>query len=147
MSVCTKSPETSKHNVTCKSSNLIYCITCKTCKKQYVGQTSNTITKRFYSHFHNIKHSKATDGVSLHFSRPDHRGQSDIKIHVLDFIKLPPKTDRAKALRLEIERMWIHRLRCPEPRGLNILTKNCQPLSSPALQQRGPIPFLVLLKP
>ena len=30
-----------KHNVTCKSNNLVYCITCQRCKKQYVGQTKN----------------------------------------------------------------------------------------------------------
>ncbi len=33
-----------KGNVTCKSNNLVYCITCKMCKKQYVGQTGGTLT-------------------------------------------------------------------------------------------------------
>ena len=28
-----------KYNVTCKSNNIIYCITCKKCRIQYVGQT------------------------------------------------------------------------------------------------------------
>ena len=31
--------------ITCKSSNLVYCITCKTCKKQYVGQTKTRLSK------------------------------------------------------------------------------------------------------
>ena len=44
-----------KHNITCKSSNQIYCITCKTCTKQYVGQTKNSIAQTFNSHFFNIK--------------------------------------------------------------------------------------------
>ena len=111
---------TSKYNVTCQSSNLIYCITCRTCLKQYVGQTSNTLTQRFYSHFHNIKHKTLKDGVSVHFTRPDHKGFKDFQLHVLDFIRLPPKSDRGLALRLKIEKGWIHRLRCPAPRGLNL---------------------------
>ena len=38
-----------KKNVSCKSSNLIYCITYRTCKEQYVGQTKNTLMQRFQS--------------------------------------------------------------------------------------------------
>ena len=34
-----------KKDVTCKSNNLIYCITCKVCRKQYVGQTGDTLHK------------------------------------------------------------------------------------------------------
>jgi hypothetical protein len=54
---CTVSGETfsTKFNVTCRSSNLIYCITCKTCSKQYVGQTKRKVSKRFQGHFYNIK--------------------------------------------------------------------------------------------
>jgi len=32
-----------KKNITCRSSNLVYCITCKTCDKPYVGQNNRTI--------------------------------------------------------------------------------------------------------
>ena len=38
-------------NVNCCSNNLVYCITCKKCGKQYVGQTKNTQRQRFVSHF------------------------------------------------------------------------------------------------
>ena len=44
-----------KLNITCKSSNLIYLITSQTCRKQYVGQTKNSNTQRFYSHFFTIR--------------------------------------------------------------------------------------------
>ena len=110
----------SRYNVSCKSSNLIYCITCKCCSKQYVGQTKNTLAKRFYSHFHNVRHNKTTDGVGLHFSRADHKGTSDFQLHILEFIRLPPQSERARALRLLREKSWIHKMRCPAPRGLNI---------------------------
>ena len=54
--------------ITCKSSNLVYCITCKIFKKQYVGQTQNSITQRFSSHFVNMRHKKQTDAVGLPFA-------------------------------------------------------------------------------
>ena len=119
---CTATGETfpSKYNITCKSSNLIYCITCKTCQKQYVGQTKNTIVQRFQGHFFNIRHQKQTDAVGLHFSQPDHHGLKDLSIQILEFIKLPPQSEKALYLRLTIEKSWIHKLRCPAPRGLNI---------------------------
>ena len=109
-----------KYNISCKSSNVIYCITCKTCNKQYVGQTKNTIAKRFSGHFFNVRHSKKTDAVGLHFSRADHHGTSDFSINILEFIPLPPSTERSLTLRLKLEKNWIHKLRCPAPRGINI---------------------------
>ena len=88
-----------RHNMSCKSSNLTYCITCQTCFKQYVGQTRNSIAKRFYSHFFNVRHQKQTYAVGLHFSRTDHKGIKDIKINVVEFIKLPPHTDIGLVIR------------------------------------------------
>ena len=41
-------------NITCRSSNLVYLITCKTCGIPYVGQTKNTILERFQGHCGNI---------------------------------------------------------------------------------------------
>lgn len=41
-------------NVTCKSSNLIYCLSCKRCGEQYVGQTQQTFMKRVYAHIYSI---------------------------------------------------------------------------------------------
>ncbi len=39
-----------KKDVTCKSNNLIYCITCTRCGKQYVGQTGDIHHKHFGAH-------------------------------------------------------------------------------------------------
>jgi hypothetical protein len=41
-------------NISCRSSNLIYCITCRKCKKQYVGQTSLKIKSRFVHHYYTV---------------------------------------------------------------------------------------------
>jgi hypothetical protein len=101
-----------------------------------VGQTKRKILKRFQGHFYNIKSAQEffqsgpssgkikgrapKDAVGIHFSRKDHNGTNDLKIQVLEFIRLPPKSERGLTLRLKIEKAWIHKLRCTAPHRLNI---------------------------
>ncbi len=49
-SMYTKREYAAKKAVTCKSSNLIYCITCKVYQKQYVGQTYKRLMDQFGGH-------------------------------------------------------------------------------------------------
>ena len=63
-----KKTHTVMRNVNCHSNNLIYCITCKTCHKQYVGQTKNSLRQRFVSHFYLIGHKKLDHEVPRHFN-------------------------------------------------------------------------------
>ena len=123
-----------KQNITCRSSNLVYCISCKTCGKQYVGQTKRTILERFQGHFNKINTCQTgrredpilfrqteKDATGTHFSAPDHNGTKDLSISVLAFITSTPQSLHALDHRLKVEKEWIHRLRCPAPTGLNIL--------------------------
>ena len=111
---------TAKHNITCNSNNLIYCISCKVCQKQYVGQTKNEIKERFKTHFYSIDHpSKVDTTIGRHFSSHLHNGISNVTIHVLDFIQAPNQTPSAQRLRDHQERFWIHRLSTIAPLGLN----------------------------
>ena len=126
----------SKKHISCRSNNLIYCITCKQCSLQYVGQTSNHIGERFKMHFQNIKSATESkqpntskkskpkgskeEPIGRHFSSEHHHGTADIIIHVLDFICAPPKSPPALSLRDHLERKWIHRLQTISPRGLNL---------------------------
>ncbi len=57
-----------KRNVTCKSGNLIYCITCTKCSKQCVGQTGDTLHKRFGAHAGSIGRQNLREDVSSHFN-------------------------------------------------------------------------------
>ncbi len=109
----------SKKNVTCRSSNLIYCITCLVCNKQYVGQTGDSIRKRFGAHFGSINRKNLKEDVGRHFNLQKHHGVKDLQITVLDFIHAHPKSDYALTLRLQIEFNWIQRLRTMLPLGLN----------------------------
>ena len=107
-------------NFTCRSSNLIYLISCRTCGKQYVGQTKRRLMDRFQGHFAKIQRKVELDAVGSHFSQPDHNGTKDLKIQVCDFVFSHPQSARSLEFRLKTEKMWIHRLRCPAPTGLNI---------------------------
>ena len=117
-----------KKNVTCRSSNLIYCITCKSCRKQYVGQTGDSIQKRFFGHKGSINRKTLTEDIGRHFNLPGHQGLRDMEISVLDFIFAPAKTSHGLTLRLQIEFNWIQRLRSMLPLGIN--TKDRTPLET-----------------
>ena len=44
-----------KQKITCKTSNVIYCITCKKCKAQYIGETNQEIHERQAGHFSDVQ--------------------------------------------------------------------------------------------
>ena len=123
-----------KTNVTCKSNNLIYCISCTECNKQYVGQTKRRLMDRFQGHFWCIQ-SKTTDNndVAKHFNQPGHDGIQNVKIHILDFIHIHPSTNAKESayIRDHIEMNWIHRLHTQQPLGMN--TMDAPPRHNPRL--------------
>ena len=55
-----------------------------------------------------------------HFSQTDHLGLKNMEIHVLEFIKAPPKSPQGATIRKTIERNWTHLLRTLAPQGLNM---------------------------
>ena len=107
-------------NVSCRSSNLVYCVTCKKCKKQYVGQTMLRLKDRFVKHFYDISQGDTQKGLGHHFSSEGHQGLQDVRIHILEFVRMPPRSESAKRVRDRIERRWTHLMRCLAPVGLNI---------------------------
>lgn len=58
-------------DITCKSNNLIYLITCRSCGLQYVGESSRTLGERITDHLSAIRLKKPTP-VGLHFNGPSH---------------------------------------------------------------------------
>ncbi len=114
-----------KH-ITCKSSNLIYLITCKECQTQYVGQTYRTISERFRGHFNDISTNKHWKAIGQHYNQPDHHGWSDCEISVLYFCPINPGkqndvNERATSDRKCMERYWQFQLQTLSPKGLNRL--------------------------
>ena len=110
-------------NVTCQTQNIIYLITCVTCKTQYVGQTKNRLLTRFQGHYHDIQHDNDTT-VGRHFNRCPRVNPSKfdgVKISVLQFIRSPPDSRDGKLERDREENRWINRMSSIVPRGLNLL--------------------------
>jgi hypothetical protein len=106
-------------NVTCKSNNLIYCITCNKCKLQYVGQTSNRLIDRFQGHFHSVTSNSKKNVIGRHYNSVDHTGKPDFTIHIVKFVYAPSKSVPGKQTRDDLERKWIFRLKTIAPHGLN----------------------------
>ena len=124
--------------VSCQSNNLIYCLSCTKCNIQYVGQTKNRLEDRFVVHFNHIAPTKPSkkklkpapsntsfkhkyyDPIGRHFTDTYHSGLKDVRIHILQFIPAPGNSIPAKALRDDLERKWIHRLKTLSPLGLNL---------------------------
>ena len=109
-----------KHNITCNSSNLIYCIECTECNIKYVGQTKRKIKDRIREHIHSVKKNNLTSDVPYHFNLEGHNIDK-MRVHIVDFIYEHPDSKKALSLRNTIEFNWIHRLQTSAPQGLNTL--------------------------
>ena len=110
-----------KYNVTCENSNLIYCIVCKACKTQYVGQTKRKIKFRLGEHLRSICNNATKNDVPTHLNKCDHNGTDDVQLYILDFIYAHLESKRATQFRHKIEQNWIHRLHTVSPQGMNTM--------------------------
>ncbi len=113
-------------NITCKSSNLVYLITCKVCNLQYVGQTYRTLSERFQGHFNDISNNRHWKAIGEHYNKSNHQGWKDCEISVLYFCPINPGkknqiNSRATENRKCMERYWQFQLQTLSPQGLNRL--------------------------
>ena len=105
-----------KTQVCCQSSNLVYCLQCNICGKQYVGETKRTFHERIREHFRNIRKGLPKEPLGRHFNDADHRNDpSQITAYILAFITDPPNSKDALKMRLKFEFSWIHWLRTSLP--------------------------------
>ncbi len=105
----------------CQSSNLVYAITCNICEVPciYVGKTKNSIVKRFGTHFNDIKQNHDTT-VARHYNKHGAILDPPFQIHVLEYIHRHPDTQQGATILDEREKIWMARLNCYYPKGLNI---------------------------
>ena len=57
-----------RHNFTCTSSNIIYCISCIKCCKLYIGETGRHLSDRFAEHLHSVRNNDVDKTVRDGFS-------------------------------------------------------------------------------
>ena len=103
-----------RNNITCKTKNLVYLISCKTCCQQYVRETKNALHMRMSEHRSNIRTRKTEKPVAAHFCQPDHT-MEDLQVRGIE------KIHRSSTQwRRERENFWIFTLRMLSPHGLNL---------------------------
>ena len=77
------------------------------------------IKDRIYEHLRDIDTLNPDKPLGIHFLRNCSRSP-ELEVHILEFIKKPPRSPEALTIRNRIEKRWIHLLRTPVPMGLNL---------------------------
>ena len=104
-----------KCNTSCKTTNVVYLITCTKCGKQYVGETDDHVNQRMNGHRDDWKHKRfERSPVAEHFCSPEHDFLNHATLCCLDHN--PEWTDRTRKAR---ESYWIRRLNTLRPHGIN----------------------------
>ena len=99
----------------CKSSNIIYLITCRRCSEQYVGETGQPLHRRVNNHRFNIAHRRTEESpVAEHFNGDGHP-LSDTTVVAIDEIY-----SQDPCLRKMQESRWIRILGTSYPSGMNL---------------------------
>ena len=103
---CKHTGETFQINspMNCKTSGVIYRITCNKCPKfVYIGETGRPIKQRFSEHLRDAINKDDTKPSGKHFSMPGH---SETNISLIAIEQVMPKNDTL--LRKRRETYWIN---------------------------------------
>ncbi|KAK6172572.1 hypothetical protein SNE40_016201 [Patella caerulea] len=96
------------NHLDCNTKFIIYLITCKNCRIQYVGQSGNSLRVRLYGHNNDIKKFNDTP-VAKHFNTTGHQFQ----------VQIVTKTSRNTNVRLRHEESILDLLATQAPGGSN----------------------------
>ena len=99
----------------CKSSNVIYLITCRRCGLHYVGETGQPLHMRINGHWYDIAHRRTEESpVAQHFNSGAH-GELDMAVMAIELAR-----SRDACLRKIRESRWIRTLGTSFPLGMNL---------------------------
>ena len=101
-----------KQKLNCDCPFVIYLVTCKGCKGQYVGKSETPFKKRHSNHMQEIKHGKG--GLGHHYGPQGRCSKSNVSIILIEQVKLGDKLELAKR-----EQYWQHQLRVFAENGGN----------------------------
>ena len=107
-----KSTYNIKHNFTCTSTHLIYCISCSRCGMLYIGETGRQLRTRFGEHRRTASANDANQPVARHFNSGSHC-ISDMKI------RAPRPISGINDSRKRQEMRLISKLGTVHPLGIN----------------------------
>jgi hypothetical protein len=109
-----------RNTISCELKNVIYCITCKKCKAQYIGETCRPIRQRIYEHLYSItKQDPKQTPVSRHFHQA-HHSINDLEFTIIEDCNLLNCTNNPDDLRKRRELFWIWALKMVYPHGINM---------------------------
>ena len=72
-------------DVNCQTKNIIYCITCKKCKDQYIGESERTLKERFSEHLGYVNNHHLNKATGNHFNSKGH-SVSDMEVAIVEKI-------------------------------------------------------------
>ena len=102
-------------HASCKSSNVIYLITCRRCGLQYVGEMGQPLHMRINGHRYDISHWRTQESpVAEHFNSGAHR-ESDMAVRAIEFAR-----SRDACLRKIRKSRWIRTLGISFPLEMNL---------------------------
>ena len=86
------------------SRKIVYCITCKRCRQQYIGESERSLKERFSEHRGYVSNQKLTKATGHHFNQP---GQSISAMTVTIIEKVHSKDE---LFRKEREKLFIKKI-------------------------------------
>ena len=115
-----------KTRASCKSSSVIYLVTCRRCGQQYVGEMGQLLHCRINGHHFDITHRRTEDfPMASHFNIHVH-SQADTTVMVIDQVH-----SHDSCLCKIRESRWIRTLETLFPTGMNLMVDSLWSLHIP----------------
>ena len=83
--------------LSCDSKNVIYLVSCKKCRLQYIGSTTTDFRIRFRNHKSAMLTNKTTCEVAVHFNKTSHI-LDDFSFQCIDQVQAPNNSDEIDRL-------------------------------------------------
>ena len=112
-----------RQNVNCLSQNVVYLVTCKKCKMQAVGETSD-FKKRMANYRSCIRNGRISCNVDKHFVESLDHSLEDFDVQIICMLRNPPKKKKELSVRLkQFEGYWQIKLCTLKPYGMNTINE------------------------
>ena len=103
----------------CRTTWLIYLITCNRCLMQYIGKSEWPFNQRLNKHRFDVPVKNAPQ-VDQHFNKNNHNFDSDASFTLIEKLKNLEGDKEIKRKRIKTrENFWIHEIQTLQPNGLN----------------------------
>ena len=109
-----------RHNVNCKSCNVIYTLFCVKCNKVlYTGKSEYRMNIRINKHRFDSLSNEDNLAVCKHFHDGDHVFNRDAKFTIIEQVRKTFSKEQTRSLLEQRENFWIKTLKTLKPYGLN----------------------------